>query len=52
MDAFFLLILFSIFFIIIIGAVLYWAVFSGQYDNVQKNARSILEDNDSINSDE
>lgn len=52
MDAFFLLIAFSVFFVVIIGAVLYWAVFSGQYDNVQDDANTILEDDDSINSDE
>jgi cbb3-type cytochrome oxidase maturation protein len=29
-----------------IGAVLWWAVFSGQYDDPDEAARSILEDDD------
>ena len=49
MDAFFLLIAISVVFVIFIGGVLYWAALSGQFDNIQRNASSILEDNDSVN---
>ncbi|NEN75877.1 cbb3-type cytochrome oxidase assembly protein CcoS [Pelistega sp. NLN82] len=49
MDAFFLLIAISVVFVIFIGGFLFWSVLSGQFDNVQEHARSILEDDDSLN---
>ncbi|NOL49541.1 cbb3-type cytochrome oxidase assembly protein CcoS [Pelistega europaea] len=50
MDGFFLLIALAVVFVIFIGVALYWAIVSGQFDDIQKNARSILEDDDSVNS--
>lgn len=50
MDVFFLLIAISVVFVIVIGVFLFWAVFAGQFDDTDKNARSILEDDDSVNS--
>lgn len=51
MSAIFLLLAITVVFVLFIGVALFWAVFSGQFDDVQKNAVSILEDNDSVNPD-
>lgn len=44
MDVFFLLIFLAFLFVMAIGALLYWAVMSGQFDNSDQNASSILQD--------
>ncbi len=50
MDVFFLLIALSVGVVIVIGIFLMWAVFAGQFDDTEKNAKSILEDDDTGNS--
>ncbi|GAA4404853.1 cbb3-type cytochrome oxidase assembly protein CcoS [Advenella sp. WQ 585] len=47
MESLFLLLPVSFLFVIGIGIALYWAVFSGQFDDTEENGKSILEDNDS-----
>ena len=42
-----LLLMLSFLFVLLIGAALWWAIFSGQFDDVQRHARSILDDDDS-----
>ncbi|WP_077315893.1 cbb3-type cytochrome oxidase assembly protein CcoS [Basilea psittacipulmonis] len=44
---FFLLLLVSFLFICACGGILFWAIFSGQYDNSEKNANSVFLDDDS-----
>lgn len=46
MDAFFILISLSVVFVILIAVVLFWAVFAGQFEDSNKHACSILEDDD------
>jgi len=36
----------SFLFVLGIGAVLWWAIFSGQFDDVQQHGSSILQDDD------
>lgn len=36
----------SLLFVMVIGGVLWWAIFSGQYDDPDQAGRSILEDDD------
>lgn len=50
MDVFFLLIAISVVFVIMIGGFLFWAVFAGQFDDTEKHANAILEDDDTKNS--
>lgn len=42
----YLLLPISILFVIGIGAAFWWAIFSGQFDNTQAAARSVLDDDD------
>ena len=46
MEILYLLLPLSLAIIALIGALLWWAVFSGQYDNVEPEGRSILYDDD------
>ncbi|WP_084493561.1 cbb3-type cytochrome oxidase assembly protein CcoS [Brackiella oedipodis] len=46
MDVLLLLLIISLVFIVFIGIFLYWAIFSGQYENLESNGESILQDND------
>lgn len=41
----------SFLFVLLIGAALWWAIFSGQFDDVQRHGESILDDDDSGQSD-
>ncbi len=34
-------------FVVLIGALFWWAIFAGQFDNTEKEGESILMDNDS-----
>lgn len=52
MDSLFLLLPISLLLVLIIGVALWWAIFSGQFDDTQQAATSILEDNDDTHSDE
>ena len=36
-------------FVILIGALFWWAIFSGQFDDTHKEGESILHDDDSFN---
>ncbi|MEY3670520.1 MAG: hypothetical protein RI904_176 [Pseudomonadota bacterium] len=47
MEILYLLLPLSLFVIALIGGVLWWAVFSGQYDDPDAASLSILRDNDS-----
>ena len=49
MDIIFLLIPISLVVVVIIIAVLFWAVRSGQYDDMEGPRHQILMDNDDIN---
>ncbi|WP_269495088.1 cbb3-type cytochrome oxidase assembly protein CcoS [Castellaniella sp. S9] len=46
MDALFLLLPISLLFVAGIGVAFWWAIFSGQFDDTQDAARSILQDDD------
>ncbi|MCD8505576.1 MAG: cbb3-type cytochrome oxidase assembly protein CcoS [Burkholderiaceae bacterium] len=46
MEVLYFLLPLSLLFVVLIGGVLWWAVFSGQYDDPDKASRSILEDDD------
>ncbi|UOD51210.1 cbb3-type cytochrome oxidase assembly protein CcoS [Orrella daihaiensis] len=46
MEVLYFLLPLSLLFIVLIGAVLWWAVFSGQYDDPDDAGRSILQDDD------
>ena len=46
MDALFLLLPVSLFFVVGIGAVFWWAIFAGQFEDTQEAATSILDDDD------
>jgi cbb3-type cytochrome oxidase maturation protein len=46
MEIIYLLIPLSLVFIAIIGAVLYWAIKSGQYDDLEKEGHRILMEDD------
>ncbi len=46
MDVFFLLVFLAFLFVMVIGGVLYWAVMAGQFEDSDKNGRSILLDKD------
>ena len=50
MDAFFLLVLIAFVFVLVIGVILYWAIMSGQFDDADKNANVILQDEDRTDS--
>jgi cbb3-type cytochrome oxidase maturation protein len=47
LEILYLLLPLSLAFIALIGVVLWWAIFSGQYDDPDEASRSILDDNDS-----
>lgn len=47
MEILYLLLPISLILVVMIGAVFWWAIFSGQLEDTDKAARSILEDNDS-----
>jgi cbb3-type cytochrome oxidase maturation protein len=51
MEILYLLLPLSLIVVVFIGAVLWWAVFSGQYDDPDQAARSILKDDDTPRSD-
>jgi len=46
MEILYLLLPLSLLIVALIGAVLWWAVFSGQYDDVEPEGLSILADDD------
>lgn len=46
MEVLFILILISMGFIVLIAAVLYWSIKSGQYDDVERQGHQILMDDD------
>jgi len=46
MESLFLLIPLSIALVLLIGALLAWAVLSGQFDNLEAEGRRILDDHD------
>jgi cbb3-type cytochrome oxidase maturation protein len=46
MDVLFLLIPLSVLLIGLIGAILYWAIHSGQYDDLEKPGHDVLLDDD------
>ncbi|MFT0533486.1 cbb3-type cytochrome oxidase assembly protein CcoS [Castellaniella hirudinis] len=46
MDGLFLLLPISLLFVLLIGVALWWAIFSGQFDDTQAAAQSILDDDD------
>lgn len=43
----YLLLPLSVVFVILIGAAFWWAIFSGQFDDIQSAAESVLQDDDS-----
>lgn len=47
MTSLFLLLPISLFLVVMIGVAFWWAIFSGQFDNTQEAAHSILLDDDS-----
>ncbi len=49
-DALLLLLPVSLLFVVGIGVALWWAIFSGQFDDTQEAAESILRDDDRPNS--
>jgi len=51
MESLFLLIPLSLVFIGLIGAILYWAIQSGQYDDLEKPGHDILLDDDDASGD-
>jgi cbb3-type cytochrome oxidase maturation protein len=46
MEILYLLLPLSLAIVLLIGALLWWAVFSGQYDNADQAGLAILQDND------
>ena len=48
MTSLFLLLPISLLLVVLIGVAFWWAIFSGQFDNTQQAAESILHDNDSV----
>lgn len=46
MNIIYLLIAISVILVVIIAAVFFWAVHSGQYDDLEKQSRQILMDKD------
>lgn len=46
MEILYLLLPVSMIFVLTIAAVLWWAVFSGQYDDPEQSGHSILDDDD------
>ncbi|MBC7202347.1 MAG: cbb3-type cytochrome oxidase assembly protein CcoS [Pusillimonas sp.] len=46
MGALYLLLPISLVLVVLIGAAFWWAIFSGQFEDTDAAARSILEDND------
>lgn len=51
LDSMLLLIPLSLLFVLVIALVLWWAIFSGQFENVNKEGESILDDDDSTHTD-
>lgn len=52
LESLFLLLPISIFFVLLIGGALWWAIFSGQFDDLNSAGKSILLDDDSVHADE
>jgi cbb3-type cytochrome oxidase maturation protein len=46
MEILYLLLPLSLVIVALIGALLWWAVFSGQYDDVERDGLTILQDDD------
>jgi len=46
MPSLYLLLILSFLFVLLIGVALWWAIFSGQFDDVRKFGESILQDDD------
>lgn len=46
MGVLYLLLPISLILVVMIGAAFWWAIFSGQFEDTDEAARSILEDND------
>lgn len=51
MESLFLLLPVSLFLVLLIGVAFWWAIFSGQFDDTQDQAYSILDDDDQTHSD-
>lgn len=51
LSSMFLLIPLSLLFVLFIAVALWWAVFSGQFEDVEEAGKSILEDDDSTSED-
>mgnify|MGYP001371819317 CR=1 FL=1 len=47
LDSMFLLIPLSLLFVFVIAAALWWAIFSGQFEDSNKEGEAILQDDDS-----
>ncbi|MAK56020.1 MAG: cbb3-type cytochrome oxidase assembly protein CcoS [Pusillimonas sp.] len=52
MGALYLLLPISLILVVLIGAAFWWAIFSGQFEDTDAAARSILEDDDTPESNE
>jgi|SRR5690625_2575335 len=48
LESLFLLLPVSILFVLLIGGALWWAIFSGQFDDLNSAGKSILLDDDSV----
>ena len=46
METLYLLLPLSLVFVLVIGVAFWWAIFSGQFDDTNQAAESILHDND------
>lgn len=51
LDSMLLLIPLSLLFVLFIAVALWWAVFSGQFEDTNKEGEAILKDDDSTNAD-
>lgn len=48
LESLFLLLPISLLFVLLIGGALWWAIFSGQFDDLNSAGKSILLDDDSV----
>ncbi|HLS17701.1 MAG TPA: cbb3-type cytochrome oxidase assembly protein CcoS [Paenalcaligenes sp.] len=51
-ESLLLLLPISILFVLVIGVVLWWAIFSGQFEDLDSAGKSILRDDDSVDAQE
>lgn len=52
MESLYLLLPLSVLFVLIIGAAFWWAIFAGQFDDMQSAANAVLADDDSSQSEQ